>query len=392
MLFANRVKSLKPSATLEITAKANQLKQEGFDVIGFGAGEPDFDTPEHIKQAAINAINSGKTKYTPVAGILELRKAVAKKFSEDYGVEFLDDEVIVSCGGKHSLFNIFMSILNKGDEVIIPSPYWVSYPAMVELCEGKPVIINAEINENFKLTPEKLEKAITDKTKAVVINSPSNPTGASYSYNELKEILDILKDKNLYIISDDIYYKITYDNYKFVNAVMIYPEIKDKIIIVNGVSKTYSMTGWRIGFTIANKELVKTMSKIQGQSTSNPTSIAQYAALEAITGNQDCINEMVTEFKKRRDYIVNELNSIDGINCYNPEGAFYVFPDISNIIKRKGFKGSAEFSAKLLEDKKVAVVPGVAFGNDNHIRLSYATSMENIKEGIKRIKEFCQND
>ncbi len=392
MIFANRVKTLKPSATLEITAKANQLKSEGYDVIGFGAGEPDFDTPEHIKEAAIKAITGGKTKYTPVAGILELRKAVAEKFSFDYNVKFEQSEVIVSCGGKHSLFNIFMAILNKGDEVIIPSPYWVSYPAMVELCEGKPVILNTTINDNFKISADKLRNSITSKTKAVIINSPSNPTGASYSRDELEALIDILKDKDIFIISDDIYYKITYDNYKFINAVMLKPELKDKVIIVNGVSKTYSMTGWRIGFTIANKELIGIMSKIQGQSTSNPTSIAQYAALEAIAGDQSCIDTMVREFEKRRDFIVNELNGIKGVKCYNPEGAFYVFPDISDVIKNKNLKGSSDFSAKLLEEQKVAVVPGIAFGNDNHIRLSYATSMENIKEGLKRIKDFCENE
>ena len=392
MQLAKRVQKLKPSATLEITAKANQLKKDGYDVIGFGAGEPDFDTPDNIKNAAIKAIKSGKTKYTPVPGIPELREAVAEKFSNDYGVKYDSSEVIVSSGGKHSLFNIFMAILNSGDEVIIPSPYWVSYPAMVELCDGKPVIVNTELTDRFKLTPDKLEKAITENTKAVIINSPSNPTGTSYTEKELKELVDIIKNKDIFIISDDIYYKIIYDDFKFINTVMIYPELKDKVIIVNGVSKTYSMTGWRIGFTLANKNIISTMSKIQGQSTSNPTSISQYAALEAITGDQNCINLMNKEFKKRRNFIVEFLNSIKGINCFMPEGAFYVFPDISEIISKKKLNGSTEFASKLLEEKKVAVVPGVAFGNDNHIRLSYATSMENIEKGLKRIKEFCNNE
>ena len=285
-----------------------------------------------------------------------------------------------------------MAILNSGDEVIIPSPYWVSYPAMVELCDGKPVIVNTELTDRFKLTPDKLEKAITENTKAVIINSPSNPTGTSYTEKELKELVDIIKNKDIFIISDDIYYKIIYDDFKFINTVMIYPELKDKVIIVNGVSKTYSMTGWRIGFTLANKNIISTMSKIQGQSTSNPTSISQYAALEAITGDQNCINLMNKEFKKRRNFIVEFLNSIKGINCFMPEGAFYVFPDISEIISKKKLSGSTEFASKLLEEKKVAVVPGVAFGNDNHIRLSYATSMENIEKGLKRIKEFCNNE
>ena len=390
MNLSERVINLKPSATLAITAKANQMKKEGLDVIGFGAGEPDFDTADHIKDAAIKAIENGKTKYTPVAGILELRDAVAKMFSKDYGVKFSNDEIMISCGGKHSLFNIFMSILNKGDEVIIQSPYWVSYPAIVEVCGGKPVIINTFYEDGFKIKPEDLSVKISDKTKAVIINSPSNPTGVAYNKEEIIQLIEIVKDKDIYIISDDIYYKIIYDNYEFSNPLTLFPELKEKIIISNGVSKTYSMTGWRIGFTAANKKIISAMSKIQGQSTSNPTSIAQYAALEAVTGSQDCINLMKKEFAKRRDYIVERLNAINGVSCNKPEGAFYVFPEISKILRRKNFGGSARFAEKLLEEKLVAVVPGIAFGNDKHIRISYATSFENIEKGIDRIEEFCR--
>lgn len=389
MNLSERVRNLKPSATLEITAKANQLKKEGYDVIGFGAGEPDFDTPDNIKNAAIKAIKSGKTKYTPVPGIPELRKAVADMFTNDYGVKFSSDEILISAGGKHSLFNVFMTILEKGDEVIIQSPYWVSYPAIVEVCGGKPVIIDSNYEENFKIKPEKLSEKLTDKTKAVIINSPSNPTGVAYHRDELKALTDIIKDKDIFIISDDIYYKITYDNFEFCNPLMLFPEIKDKIIIVNGVSKTYSMTGWRIGFTGANKNIISSMSKIQGQSTSNPTSISQYAAFEAVSGEQGYLIEMVNEFKRRRDYIVETLNNISGIFCNKPEGAFYVFPDISGVLKNKNFEGSTEFAKKLLEERQVAVVPGIAFGADNHIRISYATSFENIKKGVERIAEFC---
>jgi len=388
MKFAERLKNLKPSATLEITAKANQLKKEGFDVIGFGAGEPDFDTPVHIKEAAIKAINDGKTKYTPVAGITELREAVAELFTKDYGIKFSFDEILVSCGGKHSLFNIFVALLNRGDEVIIPAPYWVSYPAMVEIAEGVPVIIETTVENNFKLKPEQLNAALTDKTKLIIINSPSNPTGSAYGKEELKELTEILKKRDIFIITDDIYYKIVYDDYKFCNVLTVAPELKDRIIIVNGVSKTYSMTGWRIGFTAANKSIISTMSKIQGQSTSNPASISQYAALEAISGDQSFIGEMVREFKKRRDFLLESLNEMDGVLCFKPEGAFYVFPDITGVLKNKNLSSSVEFSKILLEEEQVAVVPGSAFGKEGHIRMSYATSFENIRRGVDRIKEW----
>ncbi len=390
MELSYKLKEIKPSATLEITAKANMLKQQGFDVVGFGAGEPDFDTPDNIKSAAIKAIQNGKTKYTPINGIIELRDALCKKFSNELGINYTSNEILVSAGGKHSLYNLFMSIINPGDEIIIPSPYWVSYPEMVKISGGKPIIVPSSSSENFKINREKLASAITNKTKGIIINSPSNPTGALYSKDELKSLIDVVKDKDILIISDDIYDKIIYDNKNFVNALMIYPELKDKTVIVNGASKTYSMTGWRIGYTAANKNIISGMSIIQGQSTSNPTSISQYAALESITGPQDFIKEMVSKFQERRDYIVAELNSIDGIVCNKPEGAFYVFPDISLLLKKKNFQNSVDFSKKLLDDQKVAVVPGDAFGNDNCIRLSYATSMDTIKKGVTRLKEFCR--
>jgi len=389
-MLSKRVINLKPSITLEITAKANALKKQGVDVVGFGAGEPDFDTPEFIKEAAIKAIKDGKTRYTPVAGIPELRKAVAEFFCSEYKVDFNEDEILISCGGKHSLYNIFQTLLDKEDEVIIPSPYWVSYPPMVELAEGKPVIVNTSYESGYKLKVDDLKKAITSKTKAIIINSPSNPTGSAYSEEELRELLDIIVDKEIYIISDDIYSKIIYDDYKFINALMLYPEYKDKIIIATGVSKTYAMTGWRIGFTGANKNIISAMSKIQGQSTSNPTSIAQYAALAAIKGDQSFIANMLEEFNKRRNYIVNELNTIEGVKCFKPIGAFYVFPDISNVLARMNYNSSVDFAKDLLDKEKVALVPGDAFGYKNGIRLSYATSFDIIKKGLERIKNFIQ--
>ena len=387
MELSKRIANLKPSITLEITAKANAMKKQGIDVIGFGAGEPDFDTPEHIKEAAIKAIKEGKTKYTPAAGIPELREAVAELFTQDYGVKFSMEEVIISCGGKHSLYNIFQVILNKDDEVIIPSPYWVSYPAMVELAGGKPVIIPSSIENNFQIDLNILKKLITSKTKAIILNSPSNPTGILYSKETLQGIINLIKDKEIFIISDDIYNKLVYDE-NFINVLMIDNSIKEKTIIVNGVSKTYSMTGWRIGFTGANKEIISAINKIQSQSTSNPTSIAQYAALEAITGDQNCVEEMKNIFKKRRDIAVEMLNQIPGLKFLKPQGAFYLFPDISTYIKKSEFKNDIDFSKALLEKEKVAIIPGSGFGVENTFRISFALSENNIRKGIERIKNF----
>ncbi len=390
MELSKRVKNLKPSITLEITAKANAMKKQGIDVIGFGAGEPDFDTPENIKEAAIKAIREGKTKYTPAAGIPELREAVAKMFTKDYGVEFSTEEVIISCGGKHSLYNIFQVILNNGDEVIIPAPYWVSYPSMVELAGGKPVILPSSIMENFQIDLKQLKNAINSKTKAIVLNSPSNPSGMIYSKETLSGIIELVKDKDIFIISDDIYNKLVYDT-EFLNVLILDKTIKDKTIIVNGVSKTYSMTGWRIGFTGANKNIISSINKIQSQSTSNPTSIAQYASLEAITGDQSSVEIMKKAFKKRRDLAVESLNKIPGLKCLKPDGAFYLFPDISEFIKNSEYKDSVDFCKNLLEKEKVAVVPGSAFGVENTFRMSFALSDENILKGIERIKNFISN-
>ncbi len=390
MELSNRVKNLKPSITLEITAKANAMKKQGIDVVGFGAGEPDFDTPENIKKAAIKAIEDGKTKYTPAAGILELRDAVAKMFTEDYGVEYSAEEVIISCGGKHSLYNIFQAILNNEDEVIIPAPYWVSYPSMVELAGGKPVILSSSIEENFQINLKKLKNAITPKTKAIVLNSPSNPSGMIYSKETLYGIIEIVKDKEIFIISDDIYNKLVYD-VEFLNVLILDKSLKNKTIIVNGVSKTYSMTGWRIGFTGATKDIISAINKIQSQSTSNPTSIAQYAALEAITGDQSSVEVMKKAFKKRRDLAIEKLNTIPGLKCLKPDGAFYLFPDVSEFIKKSKFENSVDFCKNLLEKEKVAVVPGNAFGVENTFRMSFALSDENILKGIERIRNFIIN-
>ena len=391
MNLSERVLNLKPSITLEITAKANAMKKQGIDVIGFGAGEPDFDTPDNIKKAAIKAIDSGKTKYTPAAGIPELREAVAEMFTKDYGVKYAMEEVIISCGGKHSIYNIFQVLLNNGDEVIIPAPYWVSYPAMVQLAGGKPVIIESSIENRYQIDFDKLKKAVTNKTKAIVINSPSNPTGVLYDRNVLENIAEIVKDKNIFILSDDIYYRLIYEK-DFFNIVMVDKSLKDKTIIINGVSKTYSMTGWRIGFTAANKEIIAGVNKLQSQSTSNPASISQYAALEAITGSQDSVKIMLEAFKKRREIAINKLNEINGLKCIKPDGAFYIYPDISEIIENSKFKNSVEFSKELLEKEKVAVVPGGAFGVENTFRLSFALSEDNLIKGIERIKKFIENE
>ena len=388
-MLAERVKNLKPSPTLEITAKAKEMKKQGIDVIGFGAGEPDFDTPENIKEAAIKAIKDGKTKYTPAQGIPELREAVADLFSKEYEVNYSSEEVAISCGGKHSLYNIFQVLLNPGDEVIIPAPYWVSYPPMVELAGGKPVIVSSSISEEFKVDIGKIEKAINSKTKAIVINSPSNPSGMMLNEEQLKKLAEIVHKKDIFIISDDIYYKLVYEK-KFYNILMIDKSLKEKVIISNGVSKTYSMTGWRIGFTLGDKGIISAIGKIQSQSTSNPSSIAQYAALEAITGNQESVEKMRNAFKKRREIAVDKLNEIEGLKCLNPDGAFYLFPDISEFIKKSPYKNSIEFCKFLLEREKVAVVPGSAFGIENTFRMSFAISEENIVKGINRIKNFMK--
>lgn len=393
MMFklAERLSGLEESVTLAITAKARALKAEGRDVVAFGAGEPDFDTPENIKEAAIKAIRSGQTKYTPVGGINELKDAIIGKFRRDNNLTYSRDEIIVSCGGKHSIFNLFQAILNPGDEVIIPAPYWVSYPVMVSLGGGMPRIVHTTEAEGFRMSPEAFKRHLSPNTKAVVINSPSNPTGAAYTEKELAKLADIALENGLLIISDEIYEKLTYDSFKATSIASISDEVKKRTIVLNGVSKTYSMTGWRIGYAAGPKEIVKAMTNIQSQSTSNPASISQWAALEAISGPQDAIGVMVREFAKRRKAMVDGLNAIDGISAILPQGAFYVFANVSGLFGRaykgKTIKGSVDLATYLIDEAGIAVVPGEPFGDDKFVRLSYATSMDNITKGIKRIGE-----
>ncbi|PKN69198.1 MAG: aspartate aminotransferase [Deltaproteobacteria bacterium HGW-Deltaproteobacteria-10] len=390
MKLATRVAQIKPSETLAITAKANALKAEGRDVIGFGAGEPDFDTPVNIKNAAIKAIESGFTKYTPVGGTDELKDAIIGKLKRDNSLEYKRSQVVVSCGAKHTLYNLAQALFEEGAEVIIPSPYWVSYPDIVVLAGGKPVIVETQEKDGFKMKPEQLKAAITACTRAVVINSPSNPTGAAYSPAELAALAAVILDKEILVISDDIYEKIIYADFPFANIAAVEPRLKDRTIVVNGVSKAYAMTGWRIGYAAGPEQIIAAVNKIQSQNTSNPASISQKAAVEALNGDQDVVGQMVVEFRKRRDVIVQLLNDIDGITCLSPEGAFYVFPNVSKIFGRsfqgKKITDSTSLIDYLLDEANVATVPGAAFGSDSHIRLSYATSLKNIEEGLKRIK------
>lgn len=390
MKLASRVAKIKPSETLAITAKANALKAEGRDVIGFGAGEPDFDTPVNIKAAAIRAIEAGFTKYTPVGGTDELKEAIVAKLKRDNSLEYKRSQIVVSCGAKHTLYNLAQALLDVGDEVIIPAPYWVSYPDIVVLAGGVPIIVNTLEKDGFKMKPEQLKAAITSRTRAVVINSPSNPTGAAYSSAELKALASVLIDKDILVISDDIYEKILYAEFPFANIAKAEPRMKDRTIVVNGVSKAYAMTGWRIGYAAGPEDIIAAIGKIQSQNTSNPASISQKASVEALNGDQSIVTKMVGEFRKRRDVIVQLLNEIKGVKCLSPEGAFYVFPNVSAIYGRsfngRKISGSTDLIDYLLDEANVATVPGAAFGSDSHIRLSYATSMKNIEEGLKRIK------
>ena len=382
-------KVLRPSPTLAVTMKAKALQKEGRDIIGFGAGEPDFDTPDNIKAAAIRAIEEGFTKYTPVGGIDELKDAVIEKLRKDNGLVYKRSQIVVSTGAKHTLFNMAQVLFGQGDEVIIPAPYWVSYPDIVLLADATPVFVDGGESEGFKLTPAKLKKAITAKTKALILNSPSNPTGAAYTLDELKGLAEVLKGTEIIVVSDDIYEKVVYDDFRFSNMANVSEEMKEKTIVVNGLSKSHAMTGWRMGYAAGPDNVIAAMTEIQSQSTSNATSIVQKASIEALLGDQSFIPKMVAEFKKRRDVIVGALNDIPGITCAMPPGAFYVFPRVSALYGRK-YQGktiatSNDFSEFLLEAANVAVVPGGAFGNDDYIRLSYATSMELIVEGVKRI-------
>jgi aspartate aminotransferase len=390
-ILSNRAKSLKPSPTLAINAKAKSMLAQGIHVVSFGAGEPDFDTPENIKQAAKKALDEGFTKYTPVGGIDELKDAIIKKFQRDSGLTYKRSEVLVSCGGKHSFYNLAQAIFDKGDEVIVPAPYWVSYPPMVSLAGGSPVIAETTEKNEFKITPGDLKKTITPKTKALIINSPSNPTGSAHTKKELEKIAEIALSKNFFVISDEIYEKIVYDGFQFTSIASLSEEMKKRTIIVHGVAKTYSMTGWRIGYTAGSEEIISAMNNIQSQSTSNPTSIAQKASVEALIGPQDEVKKMVNAFDQRRNYIVDRLNKITGVSCYKPVGTFYVFPNFSSYYGKsyqgKKIENSTHLADYFLDVAKVAVVPGVEFGADPFERLSFATSMENIKEGLDRIEE-----
>ncbi|MDR1926902.1 MAG: pyridoxal phosphate-dependent aminotransferase [Endomicrobium sp.] len=387
--ISKRVQSIKPSQTLVIDAKAKALKQQGVDVINFGVGEPDFDTPGNIKKAAINAINDGFTKYCPVAGTPEIKNAIINKLKRDNNLSYTLEEIIVSSGAKHSLYNLFQSIINDDDEVIVLAPYWVSYTDMIILAGGKPIIIQA-YDENFKITPKIVERVLTSKTKAIIINSPSNPAGVTYSSEELKAIMQICVKNKILVISDDIYEKLVYGNFKFTSVAAVSPEIKENVVVINGVSKAYAMTGWRIGYAAGPKNIISAMSKIQSQSTSNASSISIKAAVEALNGTQECVEFMRKEFEKRRDYIVERLNAIEGISCRKPDGAFYVFPNIKTLLG-KTFNGKTistdiDLADYLLDVAKIAVVPGSAFGVEGYVRFSYATSIENIKTGIDRME------
>lgn len=392
MELSRKAKQIAPSTTLAITAKAKKMKSEGIDVISFGAGEPDFDTPKHVKDSAINAINNGLTRYTAASGIIELKEAISKKLREENGLDYLPNQIVISNGAKHSIYNALMAICNPGDEVIVPVPYWVSYPELVKLVDAIPVYVETKESNSFKYDVDELEKYITPNTKAIILNSPNNPTGCVYNIEELSKIADIAVRHDLIVISDEIYEKLIYDDLKHISIASINNEIKERTIVINGMSKAYAMTGWRIGYTASNKEIATLMANIQSHATSNPNTIAQYASVDALLGNQEEIEKMRMEFEKRRNYMVERINSIKMLSCVKPHGAFYVMVNISNC-KGKHFDGkqintSLEFAEILLDNEKVAVIPGDAFGCDDYIRLSFATSLDNISKGIDRIEKF----
>lgn len=391
MELSEKYRSVSPSSTLAIDSKYKEMKKSGLDVVGFGAGEPDFDTPRHIKDAAIKAINDGFTKYTPASGTLDLKKAICDKFKRENGLDYTVKNIVVSNGAKHALLNALGAIVNPGDEVLFSSPYWVSYKEMVKISDGVPVIIDTREEDNFKFTAEELEAAITDKTKALILNTPSNPTGMVYSESELAAIAEVVKKHDLFVISDEIYEHLIYDMER-PRSIATIDGMKDRTIVVNGVSKTFAMTGWRIGYTAANEEITSLMANVQSHYTSNPNSIAQVAALAALTGPMDSVIEMKKAFNERRLYMVERMNKIPGVSCIKPEGAFYVMMNISALkgkkIDGKTIKTSDDFAGAFLEKELVAVVPCSGFGNDNFVRWSYATSMDNIKKGLDRLEKF----
>jgi len=394
-IISNNLNKIKPSPTIAVTQKARELKAAGKDVIGLGAGEPDFDTPDNIKEAAIKAIRDGDTKYTAVDGTPVLKKAIVDKFKRENNLDYDFDQITVGAGGKHVIYNAMMATLNEGDEVIVPAPYWVSYPDMVLLAGGTPIILECDEKQGFKLSPSELDKAITPKTKWIILNSPSNPTGACYSESDILELSKILiKHSHVYILSDDIYEHVVYENFKFFTIAQI-KELKGRVLTMNGVSKAYSMTGWRIGYAAGPKDIIKAIAKIQSQSTTNPSSISQAAAVEALNGKQDFIKERAKSFQERRDFVVSSLNQIEGIECLNPDGAFYVFPSCKALIGKKDPNGNVinndtDFVKSLLEHSGIAVVQGSAFGLEGFFRISYATSMENLKKALEKIKNFCK--
>ncbi len=387
---------ISPSVTLEITAKAKAMKADGIDVISFGAGEPDFNTPLPIQKEGIRAIEEGLTRYTPASGIAELKEAICKKLETDNNLIYETQNIIVSSGAKHSIYNALMAIINPGDEVIISVPYWVSYPQMVKIASGEPVFIQTKEENDFKFNVDDLDNVLTDKTKAIILNSPSNPTGAIYTKDELAAIANWAVENNVFIISDEIYEKLIYDDLKHVSIANLGDKIKELTIVINGMSKAYAMTGWRIGYAAAHENIAKIMSNIQSHTTSNPCSISQYASIEGLTGEQESVSEMKKHFEERRNYMAETVNSIKGLSCKKPKGAFYIMINFRELkgktIGGQKINNSLEFAKLLLEKGKVAVVPGIGFGDDDYIRLSYATSMENIKEGLKRIKDIVEED
>lgn len=392
MKLSNRVQTLTPSSTLAITGKAKALKDAGHDVIGLGAGEPDFNTPDYIIDAAEKAMKTGLTRYTPSGGILELRKAIANKMERDHQLTYQPDQVIVTTGAKHALYALFQVLLNKGDQVIVPAPYWVSYPEQIKLAEGEPIIVHGEETNNYKLTAEQVEAAITEKTKAIVINSPNNPTGMMYTEAELKAIGEVCLKHDLLIVSDEIYEKLTYSEQKHVSIAQLSEDLKKQTVVINGVSKSHAMTGWRIGYACGNATLINAMTNFASHATSNPTTISQYAALAAYQANDDEIELMKKSFKERLEAAHELLNQLPGFSCIKPQGAFYLFPNVTEALKLTGFTNVDDFSAAILEQEKVAIIPGSGFGASNNVRLSYATDLDQLTEAIKRIERFMKNN
>ncbi|MGG0284621.1 pyridoxal phosphate-dependent aminotransferase [Peribacillus butanolivorans] len=391
MKLANRVQALTPSSTLAITAKAKELKAQGLDIIGLGAGEPDYNTPKHIIDAAVQSMNEGQTKYTPSAGLPKLKEAIAAKLKRDQGLDYKPSEIIVGSGAKHSLYTLFQAILDEEDEVIVPIPYWVSYPEQIKLADGKPVYVVGTEENQYKITKEQLEQAITEKTKAVIINSPSNPTGMLYSREELAAIGEVCLAHDILIVSDEIYEKLVYGNASHTSIAEISPELKKQTIIINGVSKSHSMTGWRIGYAVGDEAIIKAMTNLSSHSTSNPTTTAQYGAIAAYEGSQDPVEEMRQAFEGRLNTIYDKLVEIPGVSCIKPQGAFYLFPNVKRAVELTGYSNVDDFTTALLEEAQVAVIPGSGFGAPDNIRLSYATSLELLEAAVERIHSFVKS-